>query len=94
MVEITLPVVMCWAMAIWWFVLGVRDFNNMEYGRRTGRYHKPGPFLLATLASMDAGLMGYFVAYHQRAITMALVIVMVVLFALWIMAAMHYRHYP
>jgi hypothetical protein len=43
---------------------------------------------------MDAGLMGYFVAYRQKAIILVLLAVLLLLFALWIKAAMYYRRHP
>lgn len=93
MVDITLPVVMCWLMAIWWSVLGYRDFHTIEYHSHNKRYRKVVPFFLATLASMDATLMGYFLAYRQRTVVNVLTVLMAVLLVLWIMAARQYRRH-
>ena len=94
MVEITLPVIVCWLWAIWWAVLGYRDFYMIQFHNSNKRYRKTVPYLLATLASMNAVLMGwYFVYSWQKTIIIVLLVLMTILWVLWIMSAMYYRRH-
>ncbi len=92
MVEITLPVVVCWMFAIRCLVSGYRDFRTIEYrGAGSGRYLKLIPFFIATLASMDAILIAYFFAHRKRLIVNVLVGLMVIIWVMWTVVARRYR---
>jgi hypothetical protein len=86
--DISIPVVVCWLFAVWWLVVGIRDFSVIRYdadGSR--RYKKPVSLILCLLSSIDLVALGYFISRKDFSPIIVSLIVFAVLWFVWILAA-------
>lgn len=77
-----ISVLVSWLFAVWWLVLGIREYYLIRYSSGGfARYRRIFPFLLCLSASFVLGLLGYFLLVDD----LQLVLLCLKLFAgIWI----------
>ena len=82
--SITIPAVVSWLFAIWWLVVGIRDFSLIRYDARgSKRYRKPLPLILCLLASIDLAALGYFLSSNERPLVFLSLVVFAAIWLTW-----------
>jgi hypothetical protein len=86
--RITMPVIVSWLFAVWWLVVGIRDFSLIRYyADGSARYRERFPLFVCLLASVDLVLLGYFIATGKRQLTLVTLAVFAVVWVLWTLVA-------